>query len=110
MNKEIIKIIKNIRSYENEELCLIILSQKENKALLNYITNLQEENKFLKLDNPEMNIEHFRIIKENKRKIDNLREENERLNKDLETAINICNQRQKEIARLNNIINELKKN
>ena len=32
----------------------------------------------------------------------------ERLNKDLETAINICNQRQKEIVRLNNIINELK--
>lgn len=42
MNDEIKNIINNIKSYENEELCLIFLSQKENKALLNYITNLQE--------------------------------------------------------------------
>lgn len=33
----------------------------------------------------------------------------ERLNKDLQTAIDICNNRQKEIVRLNNIINELEK-
>ena len=33
----------------------------------------------------------------------------ERLNKDLDTAIEICNNRQKEIVRLNNIIDELEK-
>lgn len=48
MNKEINKIIEEIKSYENEEMCMILLSQKQNKALLKYITNLQEENKQLK--------------------------------------------------------------
>lgn len=33
----------------------------------------------------------------------------ERLNKDLETALDICNQRQKKIVKLNNIIDELEK-
>ena len=47
--------------------------------LLDYITNLQQENEYLKKNNPEQNIEHFRIIKENKRKINNLREENKTL-------------------------------
>ena len=52
------------------------------------IERLKEENNFLKLNNPQMNLEHFRVVKENKIKIDNLR----RVNK-----------------RLNNIINELEK-
>ena len=60
------------------------ISLRETKLLLDYITNLQEENEFLKLNNPEMNMEHFRIIKENKRKIDNLREENKRLKEEIE--------------------------
>ena len=70
----------------NEELTMAILKSAEAikkniqpNELLDYITNLQEENEFLKLNNPEMNMEHFRIIKENKRKIDNLRKENHRL-------------------------------
>ena len=33
----------------------------------------------------------------------------ERLKNDLQTAIDICNNRQKEIVRLNNIINEFEK-
>lgn len=66
------RIIVIDRSYD--------LDLDEIKLLLDYITNLQNENEFLKLNNPEMNIEHFRIVKENKRKIDNLRKENERLN------------------------------
>lgn len=44
------------------------------------IERLNKENEFLKLSNPEMNIEHFRVVKENDRKIDNLRQENNRLN------------------------------
>lgn len=44
---------------------------------------LKEENEFLKLNNPEQNIEHFRIVKENKRKIDSLRKENKKLKEEL---------------------------
>lgn len=47
--------------------------------LKDQIEDLQQENEFLKLNNPEMNIEHFRIINENKRKIDNLRKQNKEL-------------------------------
>lgn len=48
MNDEIKEILKEIESYENDKLCLIILSQEQNKALLDYITNLQQENDDLK--------------------------------------------------------------
>ena len=77
MEEEIKEILDNPKilmlSYGN------YISLDDYVKLKDYITNLQEENEFLKLNNPEMNMEHFRIIKENKRKIDNLREENERL-------------------------------
>ena len=43
MNEELKEILKEIESYENEEYCLVILSQKQNKALLDYITNLQHK-------------------------------------------------------------------
>lgn len=65
--------------YENA----LKVNQNENKyrtALESKYVLLQQENEFLKLNNLEMNIEHFRVVKENKRKIDNLRKENERLN------------------------------
>lgn len=39
----------------------------------------------------------------------NMKEEIERLNKELDIAIDICNKRQVEIVRLNNIITELEK-
>ena len=48
MNDEIRGILKEIECYQNEDICLIMLSQKENKALLDYITNLQQENESLK--------------------------------------------------------------
>ena len=51
---------------------------------------LQEENNYLKLNNPEQNIEHFRIIKENKRKIDNLRKENTELHNKIDKAIELA--------------------
>lgn len=44
----VLDIIENIKSYENEECCIIVLNQKENKALLKYITELQKENELLK--------------------------------------------------------------
>ena len=48
MSDEIREIVKEIECYRNEELCLIFLSRKESNALLDYITNLQQENKRLK--------------------------------------------------------------
>lgn len=63
---------------ENEQLKeWLIVANKE-------IERLKEENNFLKLNNPQMNLEHFRVVKENKRKIDNLRLVNKRLNNIIE--------------------------
>ena len=36
-------IINKIESFENEDVCIIILSQEENHALLTYINNLEKE-------------------------------------------------------------------
>ena len=61
---------------DQERLYLAWIHNQKNKQ----IQELKEENEFLKLSNPEMNLEHFRYVKENKRKIDNLRLVNKRLN------------------------------
>lgn len=58
------------------------------KCRMDEYVELKKENEFLKLNNPEQNIEHFRIVKENRRKIDNLRKENEKL----QTTANNCKQ------------------
>ena len=64
---------------DQERVYLAWIHNQKNKE----IQELKEENEFLKLSNPEMNIEHSRYVKENKRKIDNLRLVNERLNNEL---------------------------
>ena len=108
MNNEIEKMLDFIRDYLDkfsDSQLDIRFEYKDIKLLLNYITNLQElcnkyeeehkttfkewqkdiqENEYLKLSNPEMNIEHFRIINENKRKIDNLRKQNKELQQENE--------------------------
>ena len=43
------------------------------------VKQLEKENEYLKMSNPEQNMEHFRIVNENKRKIDMLRKENHQL-------------------------------
>ena len=87
--KNYITNLENINK-DNEDT---IIDKKECiEALKDSLTNLQEENKFLKLNNPEMNIRHFAMIKENKRKIDNLRVENKRLN-------NIINELEKDLKK-----------
>ena len=93
MNDEIKEILDRIETASEIFDCL--LKPEECTELLDYITNLQQENEYLKKNNPEQNIEHFRIIKENKRKINNLREENEdnlkcikSLKEQLESVIN----------------------
>ena len=64
---------------DQERVYLAWIHNQKNKE----IQELKEENEFLKLSNPEMNIEHSRYVKENKRKIDNLRLVNKRLNNKL---------------------------
>jgi len=59
------------------------------KEIIDYIKYLQKENEFLKLNNPEMNLEHFRVVKENKRKINNLRKNNKQLKSQLQQKENI---------------------
>ena len=62
------------------------IRDNEMKTMYEYITSLQQkveqlenENEYLKMSNPEQNMEHFRIVNENKRKIDMLRKENHQL-------------------------------
>ena len=50
--------------------------------------------------------EFHRLLTNQCYKLEEKDKEIERLNKDLDTAIEICNNRQKEIVKLNNIINE----
>lgn len=100
MTEETKELINCIRVNLRHNKCFGGIDEIECKLLLDCITNLQQEinkltaesteweskyydlqqeNEFLKLNNPEQNMEHFRIIKENKRKIDNLRKENKKL-------------------------------
>lgn len=58
----------------------------EEIELFKEVVRLNEELKYLKMDSPEQNIEHFRIINENRRKINNLRAENKRLKEDIKEA------------------------
>lgn len=73
MSDEIKEILDRIKNYPEKLYCL---NNKEKTSLLDYITNLQQENEYLKMNNPEQNMEHFKIINENKRKINNLRAQN----------------------------------
>ena len=47
MNKEVEEILENIKQHNNQEN-VIILTENEYTHLINYITNLQEENEKLK--------------------------------------------------------------
>ena len=91
--EEIVNYERNIRNdklqQENEKLKYNTRGQVndyfKNKYADEVLKNaeIKKENEFLKLNNPEMNIEHFRVVKENKRKIDNLRKENKELKEEL---------------------------
>ena len=76
------KQLKENNQSMQEEMC----RTWEKLAELNSILEeYQKENKFLKLTNPEQNIEHFRMLKENKVKIDNLRRQNKELKERCDT-------------------------
>lgn len=68
---------------DQERVYLAWIHNQKNKE----IQELKKENEFLKLSNPEMNLEHFRYVKENKRKIDNLRLINKRLSNNWDELI-----------------------
>lgn len=105
--KEILYLQNYIDKYKSDEKAIIkgnrlttpaMLDYLEVKALLNYITSLQQkveqlekENEYLKMSNPEQNMEHFRIVNENKRKIDMLRKENHQLENIRKEAIEYIN-------------------
>ena len=86
MNKDLKKIIKEIECYQNEDMCLIMLSQKENKALLDYITNLQQENHELK-----SKLECYENGVYYSSKVDELEQENEDYKSRCEKAIEYIN-------------------
>ena len=80
LQKENDDLKNKLNQYENPDDLTLFYMWLDTKAK-DKIKQLQEENEFLKLNNPEMNIRHFDMIKENKRKIGNLRAENKRLKK-----------------------------
>ena len=49
MNEELKHIINELECYRHEDDCILILSKEENNALLDYITNLQQENEEWKM-------------------------------------------------------------
>ena len=95
--KEIVKRLKDSLDYEFD------LSFNERKELLSYIEQLEKENEFLKLDNPSANMKHFEMLKENKRKIDNLRYQNKQLK-------NKCESLLEDRKQLLNVVNILENN
>lgn len=68
---------------------------EDNKRLKKKLEELKEDNDYLKLSKPEQNVEHFRVVRENKRKIDCLRKQNkdlrEQLSKEKQAYINMYN-------------------
>ena len=99
-NKEIEELLNDMRhSYEIHEEIIkkynnadkisypYTINLKQIDLLLSYIEQLEKENEFLKLDNPSANMKHFEMLKENKRKIDNLRYQNKQLKNNRDKAI-----------------------
>ena len=80
-----------------------IKDSKKYDSLLQKYEQLEKENEFLKLDNPSANMKHFEMLKENKRKIDNLRYQNKQLK-------NKCESLLEDRKQLLNVVNILEKN
>ena len=79
--KEVIEyVVQRRNEIENKEDYLS--EQEKIKRYLDLqqkVEQLEKQNEYLKMSNPEQNMEHFRIVNENKRKIDMLRKENHQL-------------------------------
>ena len=73
LNRILNKIAKEF-GYDTASTLELMFMTREKK-----VEQLEKENEYLKMSNPEQNMEHFRIVNENKRKIDMLRKENHQL-------------------------------
>ena len=82
---EEIKSLKNYISTTKNEIFTTFKIETISNLIIYYedlqqkVEQLEKENEYLKMSNPEQNMEHFRIVNENKRKIDMLRKENHQL-------------------------------
>lgn len=82
---EEIKSLKNYISTTKNEIFTTFKIETISNLIIYYedlqqkVKQLEKENEYLKMSNPEQNMEHFRIVNENKRKIDMLRKENHQL-------------------------------
>lgn len=85
MSAKEIKSLKNYISTTKNEIFTTFKIETISNLIIYYedlqqkVKQLENENEYLKMSNPEQNMEHFRIVNENKRKIDMLRKENHQL-------------------------------
>lgn len=103
-NKEIEELLKGMRDVSNTDGACMNLDRYLVKLLLSYIEQLEKENEFLKLDNPNANIKHFEMLKENKRKIDNLRYQKKQLESNRDKAIEYLHQGKFRFWEMENIL------
>ena len=94
---EEIKSLKNYISTTKNEIFTTFKIETISNLIIYYedlqqkVEQLEKENEYLKMSNPEQNMEHFRIVNENKRKIDMLRKENHQLESIRKEAIEYVN-------------------
>ena len=94
---EEIKSLKNYISTTKNEIFTTFKIETISNLIIYYedlqqkVEQLEKENEYLKMSNPEQNMEHFRIVNENKRKIDMLRKENHQLENIRKEAIEYIN-------------------
>lgn len=84
---------QKLDQYENPDDLTLFYMWLDEKAK-DKMKQLEKENEFLKLDNPSANMKHFEMLKENKRKIDNLRYQNKQLKNNRDKAIEILTYKQ----------------
>ena len=115
--KEYISTTKNeiFTTFKIETISNLIIYYED---LQQKVKQLENENEYLKMSNPEQNMEHFRIVNENKRKIDMLRKENHQLKnirkeaiEEIQRVLDIWTNKPNEIATLDleyllNILNK----
>lgn len=86
-----VRLLKKLNKLEEENTEL----QNTNYVLADNLNTLIAQINFLKLNNPEQNIEHFRVVGENQRKIKNLRYANKDAKRTLNTLkhrLNMANE------------------
>lgn len=103
MNNEIKEILEQLDIVVNKPLPMLILAPEYTKILLDYITNLQQENEYLKKTNDEktkIGIANHKYASQMEDKVIELQQENERLKEEQEYN-NYCDEQlRKKISNL----------